>query len=93
MLVTPEIQAQFDTAKNIVFMTGAGISTPSGIPDYRSKNGLYQGNTLQPEYLLSATAFQVAPEMQYQFMKENMYFPDAAPNVIHDKMAQFTQKG
>ena len=53
MLVTPEIQAQFDTAKNIVFMTGAGISTPSGIPDYRSKNGLYQGNTLQPEYLLS----------------------------------------
>ena len=93
MLVTPEIQAQFDTAKNIVFMTGAGISTPSGIPDYRSKNGLYQGNTLQPEYLLSATAFQLAPEMQYQFMKENMYFPDAAPNVIHDKMAQFTQKG
>ncbi len=93
MSVTPEIQAQFDTAKNIVFMTGAGISTPLGIPDYRSKNGLYQGNTLQPEYLLSATAFQLAPEMQYQFMKENMYFPDAAPNVLHDKMAQFTQKG
>ncbi len=93
MLVTPEIQAQFDTAQNIVFMTGAGISTPSGIPDYRSKNGLYQGNTLQPEYLLSATAFQVAPEIQYQFMKDHMYFPDAVPNVIHDKMAQFTQKG
>lgn len=93
MLVTQEIQAQFDTAKNIVFMTGAGISTPSGIPDYRSKNGLYQGVTLRPEYLLSATAFQVAPDKQYQFMKTNMYFPDAMPNVIHEKMARLTQTG
>ena len=93
MLVTPEIQSQFDAAQNIVLMTGAGVSTPSGIPDYRSKNGLYQGTTLPPEYLLSATAFEVAPAQQYQFMKTNMYFPDAMPNVIHDKMAQLTQAG
>ncbi|CAK8054523.1 NAD-dependent protein deacylase [Eupransor demetentiae] len=93
MLVTPEIQAKFDQAQKIVFMTGAGVSTLSGIPDYRSKNGIYNGVTMQPEYLLSATAFAREPEKQYQFMKDNMYFPDAKPNVIHEKMAQLCQAG
>lgn len=91
MIVTAEIQQKFNLAKNIVFMTGAGISTPSGIPDYRSKNGIYNGINLRPEYLLSATAFHNEPEKQYQFMIDNMYFPDALPNVIHEKMAKLTQ--
>ncbi|MFT8714843.1 MAG: NAD-dependent protein deacylase [Leuconostoc pseudomesenteroides] len=91
MLVTPEIQKRFDDANHIVFMTGAGVSTLSGIPDYRSKGGIYDGVALRPEYLLSATAFQNEPEKQYQFMIDNMYFPEAKPNVIHDKMAALTQ--
>lgn len=91
MLVTPEIQKRFDDANHIVFMTGAGVSTLSGIPDYRSKGGIYDGVALRPEYLLSTTAFQNEPEKQYQFMIDNMYFPEAKPNVIHDKMAALTQ--
>ena len=87
MLVTPKIQERFDSAKQIVFMTGAGVSTASGIPDYRSKNGIYNGVDLRPEYLLSKTAFRNEPEKQYQFMIDNMYFPMAKPNIIHDKMA------
>ncbi|CAM3020465.1 NAD-dependent protein deacylase [Leuconostoc gasicomitatum] len=91
MLVTPKIQERFDSAKQIVFMTGAGVSTASGIPDYRSKNGIYNGVDLRPEYLLSKTAFRNEPEKQYQFMIDNMYFPMAKPNIIHDKMAELTQ--
>jgi NAD-dependent deacetylase len=47
-LVTSDIQQLFDDAKNIVFLTGAGVSTASGIPDYRSKGGIYDGMTLRP---------------------------------------------
>lgn len=93
MLVTPEIQQTFNQSKRIVFMTGAGVSTASGIPDYRSKNGIYNGISLRPEYLLSATAFAREPEKQYQFMIDNMYFPHAQPNIIHQKMAIFAQQG
>ena len=55
-LVTPDIQQLIDNAKNIVFLTGAGVSTASGIPDYRSKGGIYDGIALRPEYLLSTEA-------------------------------------
>lgn len=92
MLITQEIQESFDRAQRIVFMTGAGVSTPSGIPDYRSKNGIYHGVNLQPEYLLSTTAFRDEPEKQYQFMMDNMYFPKAQPNIIHEKMAALTRQ-
>ncbi|CAK1238619.1 NAD-dependent protein deacetylase [Fructobacillus cardui] len=64
MLVSPAIQENFDQAKSIVFMTGAGVSTLSGIPDYQSKNGVYQGLNLAPEYLLSDQAFAEIPEIQ-----------------------------
>ena len=60
MLVTAEIQKRFDNAKNIVFMTGAGVSTLSGIPDYRSKGGIYDGISLQPEYLLSLSLIHIS---------------------------------
>ncbi|GAP03055.1 Sir2 family NAD-dependent protein deacetylase [Fructobacillus pseudoficulneus] len=93
MLVTKEIQEKFNQAKNIIFMTGAGVSTLSGIPDYRSKNGVYQGLDLSPEYLLSDQAFEEIPEIQYQFMQENLYFPAAQPNIIHKKMAGLTKQG
>ncbi|EHN58692.1 SIR2 family NAD-dependent protein deacetylase [Oenococcus kitaharae DSM 17330] len=94
MIVTKEIQELFDQAQHIVFMTGAGVSTASGIPDYRSKGGLYTTSELdRPEYLLSHTCFETEPERQYRFMKENMYFPQAKPNIIHEKMAAFAKSG
>ncbi|EIU5789437.1 NAD-dependent protein deacylase [Listeria monocytogenes] len=74
-------------AERIVFLTGAGVSVPSGIPDYRSKNGLYVGMS-SPEYMLSHTCLVREPEMFYQFVTENMYYPDAEPNAIHTKMAE-----
>ncbi|EGC8555482.1 NAD-dependent protein deacylase [Listeria monocytogenes] len=74
-------------AEHIVFLTGAGVSVSSGIPDYRSKNGLYAGMS-SPEYMLSHTCLVREPEKFYQFVTENMYYPDAEPNAIHTKMAE-----
>ncbi|EHD1588701.1 NAD-dependent protein deacylase [Listeria monocytogenes] len=74
-------------AEHIVFLTGAGVSVPSGIPDYRSKNGLYAGMS-SPEYMLSHTCLVREPEKFYQFVTENMYYPDAESNAIHTKMAE-----
>jgi len=85
-------QAQVAAAKHIVFMTGAGVSTPSGIPDYRSKNGLYTGHH-NAEYYLSHAYLESDPEGFYHYLKENLYYPDAQPNVIHQKMAALTQQG
>ncbi|MDO4903727.1 MAG: NAD-dependent protein deacylase [Limosilactobacillus sp.] len=85
------IQAAFDDAKQIVFLTGAGVSTASGIPDFRSANGLYTQNR-NAEYYLSHRYFVSDPEGFYDFCKKNLYFPDAKPNVIHKKQAQLTQQ-
>ncbi|EFO7245623.1 NAD-dependent protein deacylase [Listeria monocytogenes] len=74
-------------AERIVFLTGAGVSVPSGIPDYRSKNGLYAGMS-SPEYMLGHTCLVREPDKFYQFVTENMYYPDAEPNAIHTKMAE-----
>ncbi len=70
------IQKTFDDAKNIVFLTGAGVSTASGIPDFRSANGLYTQNR-NAEYYLSHRYFVSDPEGFYEFCKKNLYFPDA----------------
>lgn len=90
--MTTTAQATLQAAKHIVFMTGAGVSTPSGIPDYRSKNGLYTGHH-NAEYYLSHAYLESEPEGFYHYLKENLYYPDAQPNVIHQKMAALTQQG
>lgn len=84
-------QQLFDDAHQIVFLTGAGVSTASGIPDFRSANGLYTQNK-NAEYYLSHRYFENDPEGFYQFCKQNLYFPDAKPNVIHEKQAALTKQ-
>lgn len=71
-------------SQRIVFMTGAGVSTPSGIPDYRSMTGVYKGIE-NPEYLLSHTCLMEEPEKFYDFVKQ-LYHEEAMPNVIHQGM-------
>lgn len=76
--------------KTLTFLTGAGVSTASGIPDYRSLTGFYRGIE-RPEYLLSYTCMQEEPEKFYSFIK-NLYHPEARPNIIHKKIAELENK-
>ncbi|AQP53955.1 NAD-dependent protein deacylase [Vagococcus penaei] len=77
-------------SKKLVFMTGAGVSVPSGIPDYRSMTGVYHG-VENPEYLLSHSCLVKEPEKFYDFVKQ-LYHPKAKPNIIHLKMAELAQE-
>lgn len=73
-------------SKKLVFLTGAGVSTLSGIPDYRSMQGVY-ANLENPEYLLSHTCFSNEPAKFYEFVK-GLYHLDAQPNIIHQMIAK-----
>jgi NAD-dependent deacetylase len=77
-------------AQNIVVLTGAGISTESGIKDFRSRTGIYQ---LAPEHILSLDYFFNHPKQFYQFAVENLYHPDASPNIGHEILAKWEKKG
>ena len=88
MTTALEMANLINEGKKIVFLTGAGVSTPSGIPDYRSVSGLYTTTGLKkPEYLLSRRAMLNDTEDFHQFIMQ-LYQQDARPNVIHKKMAQ-----
>ncbi len=70
----------------IVFFTGAGISVPSGIPDFRSENGLYNDKDYQgykPEEIISHHFFMNNPDLFYKFYRSKMIFPKAKPNLAH----------
>lgn len=86
------LKADIAAAHHIVFLTGAGISTHSGIPDYRSKNGIYNGVKESPETILSEETLFQRPEFFWHFVMHNMYFPNAQPNLIHRKIAQICQQ-
>ncbi|MGG5370540.1 NAD-dependent protein deacylase [Enterococcus sp. AZ196] len=77
-------------SKRITFLTGAGVSTPSGVPDYRSLQGIYHGIEA-PEYLLSSECLVREPEKFYQFVK-HLYHEEAQPNSIHQAMAQMEKR-
>ena len=68
-------------SKYLVFFGGAGVSTESGIPDFRSTGGLYGASFegYSPEEILSASCFQSNPELFYKFYREKMLFPGAKP--------------
>lgn len=89
-----QLQNDLDNAEHITYLTGAGVSTHSGIPDYRSKGGIYDGISMAPEQILSDDTLYRAPAQFHDFVMENMYFPNAKPNLIHQKIAQScNQKG
>lgn len=83
-----------DGSDNIVFFGGAGVSTESGIPDFRSTDGLYhQQWDYPPEVILSHTFFESNPEAFFRFYRAKMLAPDARPNDAHRKLAQWEQEG
>ena len=73
-------------ANNIVFFTGAGISVPSGIPDFRSTSGLYNQNR-SAEEILSHSFFMAQPKTFYDFYWQHMVYPQALPNKAHQWIA------
>ena len=88
------LQELIDQYDNIVFFGGAGVSTESGIPDFRSTDGLYhQEYRYPPETILSHTFFRQNPEEFYRFYKDRMLFPDAKPNAAHKALAKLEQEG
>ena len=83
-----------EDSKNIVFFGGAGVSTESGIPDFRSEDGLYrQKYSYPPEQIISHTFFVRHPEIFFEFYKDKMMALDAKPNAAHIKLAQWEQEG
>ena len=81
-------------AKRIVFFGGAGVSTESGIPDFRGVDGLYrQKYKYPPEEILSHSFFMRNPEEFYRFYRDKMLFPNAKPNAAHIKLAQWEREG
>ena len=83
-------------SRNIVFFGGAGVSTASDIPDFRSSNGLYSqklNRSFTPEQLVSHTFFVQYPEDFFAFYKKNLVYPDARPNACHKALAQLEQMG
>ncbi len=77
-----------------MFFVGAGVSTESGIPDFRSVDGLYnQQYDYPPETILSHTFYRRNPEEFYRFYRNKMLFPDAEPNITHRKLAELEQAG
>lgn len=88
------LQEIVDGSKKIVFFGGAGVSTESGIPDFRSVDGLYnQKYDYPPEQILSHTFFMKKTEEFYRFYRDKMLCLDAKPNKAHLKLAEMEEKG
>ncbi len=85
-----ELQKILDDSHNIVFFTGAGVSTESGIPDFRSQDGLYNLKyKYPPEHIISHSFFYAHTEEFFEFYKDKMIYPQAKPNACHKKIAEF----
>ena len=89
-----KLQEMIDGAKRLVFFGGAGVSTESGIPDFRSKDGLYnQKYKFPPEYMLSHECFEDRTEDFFEFYRDKMISYDASPNAAHRFLARLEQTG
>lgn len=85
-----------ENSKKIVFFGGAGVSTESNIPDFRSEEGLYNAQQqygMSPEYMLSHSYFIDNPEGFYDYYKHNLVYEDAKPNKAHYALAKLEQDG
>lgn len=83
-----------DSSDNIVFFGGAGVSTESGIPDFRSTGGLYhQEWKYPPEVILSHTFYESNPEEFFRFYRAKLLAPAAKPNAAHKKLAEWEAEG
>ncbi len=88
------LQDYIDESRRIVFFGGAGVSTESGIPDFRSVDGLYsQKYDDPPETILSHEYLEEKPEKFFRFYREKLLYPDARPNPAHKKLALLEQAG
>jgi len=97
--MTTDLQAFLTAARDasdIVFLGGAGVSTESGIPDFRSASGLYSGSGIggiKPEQLLHIDYLRREPEAFYRYYRHNMLYPDAQSNRAHRALAALEQAG
>ena len=89
-----QLREMINNSNNIVFFGGAGVSTESGIPDFRSVDGLYhQKYDYPPETILSHTFYRQKPEEFFRFYKDKMLCLTAEPNAAHRKLAEWEQQG
>lgn len=91
-----QLKKWIDESDNIVFFGGAGVSTESGIPDFRSENGIFQAINeygVRPEVILSHTFFMQNPEVFFKYYKKTLLYPDAKPNDCHKALAKLEEMG
>ncbi|MBP3603017.1 MAG: NAD-dependent protein deacylase [Lachnospiraceae bacterium] len=94
MTAVEKLKEIIDNSNNIVFFGGAGVSTESGIPDFRSVDGLYnQKYDYPPETILSHTFYRRNPSEFFRFYQDKMLCLTAKPNAAHKKLAQWEQEG
>ena len=88
-----ELQQIIDNSNHIVFFTGAGVSTASGIPDFRSTDGLYnQKYQFPPEEILSHHFFKQHTEEFFRFYRDKMLYPDVKPSFVHQYIASLEKR-
>ncbi len=88
------LKKMLEESNHIVFFGGAGVSTESGIPDFRSKDGLYnQKYKYPPEYMLSRSCFEAMPDEFYKFYRDKILLKGVQPNKGHFALAQLEQEG
>ena len=88
------LQEMIDKSRRIVFFGGAGVSTESGIPDFRSVDGLYhQKYAYPPETIMSHTFYEKRPEEFFRFYRDKLLKLDAEPNAAHKKLAELERAG
>lgn len=91
-----ELKKIIDNSDNIVFFGGAGVSTESNIPDFRSSNGIFnqkENQTYSPETVVSHNFFMKKTEFFYEFYKDKMIYKDAMPNKAHKALAKLEKMG
>lgn len=98
MCMYDKLREYIEESNNIVFFGGAGVSTESGIPDFRSKDGLYNQHDIQfdkyePEYLLSRECLYNNPKVFYEFYRQKMDTRNIEPNITHNVLAKMERIG